>query len=38
VDGRDDPVAPIMLDVIAKAGGLPMREVIAADHVHGRGV
>jgi hypothetical protein len=27
-----------MLDVIAKAGGLPMGEVIPPDHVHGGGV
>jgi len=38
MDGCNRPVVPIMLDVIAKAGGLPMGEVIPPDHVHGRGV
>jgi hypothetical protein len=38
VDGRDGPVAPIILNVIAQAGGLPMGEVIPPDHVHRHGV
>jgi hypothetical protein len=38
VGGRDGPLAPVVLDVVAKAGGVPMGDVIPADYVHGRSV
>jgi hypothetical protein len=34
----DDPLVPLGHDVIAEAGGVSMRAVVSADHVHGRGV
>ena len=38
VGGRDGPQAPVVRDVIAEAGGVPMHAVVPADGFHGRGV
>jgi hypothetical protein len=35
---QDCPVMPIIRDVVAQTSGLAMGQVIATDHVHGRGV
>lgn len=38
VAGRDGPLAPVVRDVVAEAGGVAMRAVVPADGIHGRGV